>query len=64
MAGLTAGYDRTEIVHTEPDKFSVYCYAGTRLLGCESVNAPRDHARARKQLAAARGSGGGSPVTV
>jgi 3-phenylpropionate/trans-cinnamate dioxygenase ferredoxin reductase component len=65
MAGLTAGYDRTEIVHTEPDKFSVYCYAGTRLLGCESVNSPKDHARARKQLAAARGSGGGSqPVTV
>jgi len=43
----------------------VYCYAGTRLLGCESVNSPKDHARARKQLAAARGSGGGSPpVTV
>jgi hypothetical protein len=34
-------------------------------LGCESVNSPKDHARARKQLAAARGSGGGSqPVTV
>jgi 3-phenylpropionate/trans-cinnamate dioxygenase ferredoxin reductase subunit len=53
MAGLTAGYDRTEAVETEPDKFSVYCYAGTRLLGCESVNSPKDHLRARKQLAAA-----------
>jgi 3-phenylpropionate/trans-cinnamate dioxygenase ferredoxin reductase component len=64
MAGLTAGYDRTEIVETEPDKFSVYCYAGPRLLGCESVNAPKDHARARKQLAAARGADAGSPPAV
>jgi 3-phenylpropionate/trans-cinnamate dioxygenase ferredoxin reductase subunit len=64
MAGLTAGYDRTEIVQTEPDKFSVYCYAGARLLGCESVNSPRDHARARKQLAAARGAGSPPAVTV
>jgi 3-phenylpropionate/trans-cinnamate dioxygenase ferredoxin reductase subunit len=53
MAGLTGGYDRIEIAETEPDKFSVYCYAGDRLLGCESVNAPRDHARARKELTAA-----------
>lgn len=64
MAGLTAGYDHTETVQTEPDKFSVYCYAGTRLLGCESVNSPKDHARARKQLAATRGAGSPPPVTV
>jgi 3-phenylpropionate/trans-cinnamate dioxygenase ferredoxin reductase component len=64
MAGLTAGYDRTEIVETAPDKFSVYCYAGTRLLGCESVNAPKDHARARKQLAGAHGAGAQSPPPV
>jgi 3-phenylpropionate/trans-cinnamate dioxygenase ferredoxin reductase component len=53
MAGLTTGYDRTETIETGPDKFSVYCYAGTELLGCESVNSPRDHAHARKKLAAA-----------
>jgi len=66
MAGLTPGYDRTEIVETTPDKFSVYCYAGTELLGCESVNSPRDHAHARKQLAAARRSSAepSPPVTV
>ena len=66
MAGLTSGYDRTEIVETTPDKFSVYCYAGTELLGCESVNSPRDHAHARKQLAAARRSSAepSPPVTV
>jgi len=64
MAGLTAGYDRTEIVETAPDKFSVYCYAGTRLLGCESVNSPKDHARARKQLATAPGADAQSPPSV
>jgi len=64
MAGLTAGYDRTEIAETEPDKFSVYCYAGTRLLGCESVNSPKDHLRARKQLAAARSAGAQSAPAV
>jgi len=64
MAGLTAGYDRTEIVETAPDKFSVYCYAGARLLGCESVNSPKDHARARKQLATAHGAGAQSPPSV
>jgi len=64
MAGLTAGYDRTEIVETGPDKFSVYCYAGTQLLGCESVNSPRDHARARKQLTAALCSRAEPPPSV
>lgn len=64
MAGLTAGYDRTEIVETEPDKFSVYCYAGDQLLGCESVNSPRDHARARKQLAAAHRANAEPPPSV
>jgi 3-phenylpropionate/trans-cinnamate dioxygenase ferredoxin reductase subunit len=64
MAGLTTGYDRTEIDETKPDKFSVYCYAGGRLLGCESVNSPKDHLRARKQLAAARSVSGQSPPPV
>jgi 3-phenylpropionate/trans-cinnamate dioxygenase ferredoxin reductase component len=64
MAGLVAGYDRTEVVEIESDKFSVYCYAGDRLLGCESVNSPKDHLRARKQLAAARSAGTNSPPSV
>jgi 3-phenylpropionate/trans-cinnamate dioxygenase ferredoxin reductase subunit len=65
MAGLIAGYDRTEIVETAPDKFSVYCYEGTRLLGCESVNSPRDHAHVRKQLTAPLSTGAEPPpVTV
>jgi 3-phenylpropionate/trans-cinnamate dioxygenase ferredoxin reductase subunit len=64
MAGLVAGYDRTEIVETAPDKFSVYCYAGTRLLGCESVNSPKDHLHARKQLTAERHGSGQVPPTV
>jgi 3-phenylpropionate/trans-cinnamate dioxygenase ferredoxin reductase subunit len=64
MAGLTAGYDRAETVETEPGKFSVYCYADKRLLGCESVNAPKDHLRARKQLAALRSERSQSPPPV
>jgi len=64
MAGLTTGYDRTEIIETNPDKFSVYCYAGTQLLGCESVNSPRDHAHARKQLAALRSANAEPPPSV
>jgi 3-phenylpropionate/trans-cinnamate dioxygenase ferredoxin reductase subunit len=64
MAGLTSGYDRTEIVESGPDKFSVYCYAGNRLLGCESVNSPKDHLQARKQLATERSASGQSPPHV
>jgi 3-phenylpropionate/trans-cinnamate dioxygenase ferredoxin reductase subunit len=64
MAGITAGYDRTEMVQTAPDKFSVYCYAGTRLLGCESVNSPKDHLHARKQLAAERTGSHQAPPPV
>ncbi|MBB5167839.1 3-phenylpropionate/trans-cinnamate dioxygenase ferredoxin reductase subunit [Mycobacterium sp. AZCC_0083] len=64
MAGLTSGYDRTEKVETGPDKFSVYCYRGTELLGCESVNSPRDHAHARKQLTAARSFSAKPPPPV
>jgi 3-phenylpropionate/trans-cinnamate dioxygenase ferredoxin reductase component len=63
MAGLTAGYDRTETIESAPDKFSVYCYAGTQLLGCESINSPKDHLLARKRLADAS-SHAPSAVTV
>ena len=55
-AGLTEGYDRSETVSTGDGKFSIYCYRDGVLLGCESVNAPRDHVRARKELATALGA--------
>jgi 3-phenylpropionate/trans-cinnamate dioxygenase ferredoxin reductase subunit len=57
IAGLTGGYDRTETVAVTAHKFSVYCYAGDELLGCESVNSAKDHLLARKSLAAARSTG-------
>jgi len=53
MVGLTAGGDRN-VVSGEPadNRFSVYHYAGERLLGIESVNRPADHMLGRKMLAA------------
>ena len=51
IAGLTEGFDRIDEVQTDVGKFSIYCYRGDRLIGCESVNSPRDHVRARKELA-------------
>jgi len=53
IAGLTDGSDRMDRVATDDGKFSIYCYRGDRLIGCESVNSPRDHVRARKELGAA-----------
>jgi 3-phenylpropionate/trans-cinnamate dioxygenase ferredoxin reductase subunit len=53
MVGLTAGGDSHVIVGDLPDnKFSIYHYAGERLLGIESVNRPGDHMLGRKLLAA------------
>jgi 3-phenylpropionate/trans-cinnamate dioxygenase ferredoxin reductase subunit len=51
MVGLTAGSDR-QIVAGEPDenKFSVFHYAGSRLIGIESVNRPADHMLGRKMM--------------
>ncbi|MBW8907719.1 MAG: NAD(P)/FAD-dependent oxidoreductase, partial [Mesorhizobium sp.] len=34
------------------NKFSIYHYAGSRLLGIESVNRPADHMLGRKMLGA------------
>ena len=58
MAGLTAGAD-THVVRGSVDSgaFSIFCFAGERLLGVESVNKPRDHMAARKILAS------GMPLT-
>ncbi|MDV6271458.1 NAD(P)/FAD-dependent oxidoreductase [Rhodococcus globerulus] len=52
IAGLVTGYNRTELESTGPDNFSIHCYHDETLLGTESVNAPRDHMRARKELTA------------
>jgi 3-phenylpropionate/trans-cinnamate dioxygenase ferredoxin reductase subunit len=53
MVGLTAGGDNHVVLGDLPDnKFSIYHYAGDRLLGIESVNRPGDHMLGRKMLGA------------
>ncbi|KLL95930.1 3-phenylpropionate/trans-cinnamate dioxygenase ferredoxin reductase subunit [Rhodococcus pyridinivorans] len=55
MAGLVTGYDNTVVRGSlEEGAFSVFCFAGDRLLGVESVNRTRDHMAARKLLAAGK----------
>ncbi|NUS19694.1 MAG: FAD-dependent oxidoreductase [Mesorhizobium sp.] len=53
MVGLTQGGD-SHVVLGDPaeNKFSIYHYAGNRLLGIESVNRPADHMLGRKMLGA------------
>jgi 3-phenylpropionate/trans-cinnamate dioxygenase ferredoxin reductase subunit len=53
MVGLTAGGDH-HVISGDPDdnKFSLYHYAGDRLIGIESVNRPADHMLGRKMLGA------------
>jgi 3-phenylpropionate/trans-cinnamate dioxygenase ferredoxin reductase subunit len=51
MVRLTAGGDRNVVSGDAADnRFSVYHYAGDRLLGIESVNRPADHMLGRKML--------------
>ncbi|RUU63708.1 NAD(P)/FAD-dependent oxidoreductase, partial [Mesorhizobium sp. M7A.T.Ca.TU.009.01.1.2] len=53
MVGLTAGGDSHVVLGDLPaNKFSIYHYAGDRLLGIESVNRPGDHMLGRKMLGA------------
>ncbi|MBZ9992443.1 NAD(P)/FAD-dependent oxidoreductase [Mesorhizobium sp. BH1-1-4] len=53
MVGLTSGGDSHVVLGDLPDnKFSIYHYAGDRLLGIESVNRPGDHMLGRKMLGA------------
>ncbi len=51
MVGLTGGSDR-QIMLGEPadNKFSIFHYAGGRLIGIESVNRPADHMLGRKMM--------------
>jgi 3-phenylpropionate/trans-cinnamate dioxygenase ferredoxin reductase subunit len=53
IAGITVGHDLA-VVRGEPESrsFSVFCFAGERLIGVESVNRPADHIVARRLLAA------------
>ncbi|MBZ9678086.1 NAD(P)/FAD-dependent oxidoreductase [Mesorhizobium sp. ES1-1] len=53
MVGLTAGGDSHVVLGDLPEnKFSIYHFAGDRLLGIESVNRPGDHMLGRKMLGA------------
>lgn len=53
MVGLTSGGDSHVVLGDLGDnKFSIYHYAGSRLLGIESVNRPGDHMLGRKMLGA------------
>jgi 3-phenylpropionate/trans-cinnamate dioxygenase ferredoxin reductase subunit len=53
MVGLTAGSDsNVALGDFDENRFSIYHYAGDRLLGIESVNRPGDHMLGRKMLGA------------
>ncbi|MER8385945.1 FAD-dependent oxidoreductase [Mesorhizobium sp. M1428] len=53
MVGLIAGGDSHVVLgDVAENKFSIYHYAGSRLLGIESVNRPGDHMLGRKMLGA------------
>ena len=53
MVGLTSGGDSHVVLgDLAENKFSIYHYAGSRLLGIESVNRPGDHMLGRKMLGA------------
>jgi len=53
MVGLTAGCDRHVVRGTiESRAFSVFCFAGDRLVGIESVNRGADHVFGRKLIGA------------
>jgi 3-phenylpropionate/trans-cinnamate dioxygenase ferredoxin reductase subunit len=51
MVGLTGGSER-QVLSGDPadNRFSVFHYAGNRLIGIESVNRPADHMMGRKMM--------------
>jgi 3-phenylpropionate/trans-cinnamate dioxygenase ferredoxin reductase subunit len=56
VAGLVGGHDTAVVRGDVPGRqFSVFCFAGDRLLGVESVNRPADHMLARALLAGEHG---------
>lgn len=53
IAGLSTGFDRTDMVGSPPDgKFSIRYFAGSRLLAVDSINDARGHMMARRDIAA------------
>jgi len=54
MVGLTQGWTDTVVIgDPAAASFSVLCFAGSRLIGIESVNRPADHMAGRRLLAGA-----------
>ena len=49
---VTRHYREPVLGDLAENKFSIYHYAGSRLLGIESVNRPADHMLGRKMLGA------------
>lgn len=53
IAGLSTGFDRTETVGDPSEgRFSVHYFAGPHLLAVDSINDPRSHMMARRDIAA------------
>ena len=56
IAGIGQGHDTTDVrASPDPRSFSAYCYREDQLVAVESIDQPRIHMSARRQLAAARG---------
>lgn len=52
IAGLSAGYDRTELVGDPGEgRFALRYFAGDTLLAVDAINDPRSHMMARKEIA-------------
>ncbi|WP_104126222.1 NAD(P)/FAD-dependent oxidoreductase [Cryobacterium sp. Y57] len=51
IAGITDGHDKSVLRgNLQANKFSIYCFRDTALVGVESVNSPADHMTARRVL--------------
>jgi len=62
IAGLSSGYDRTELEGDyDAGRFALKYFLGDRLLAVDTVNAPRDHMLARKALARTHPDGAQTP---
>ena len=52
IAGLSAGYDRTELVGDPGEgRFALRYFSGDTLLAVDAINDPRSHMMARKEIA-------------
>jgi len=63
IAGLSTGFERTEFTGSDDERsFVLKYYSGDRLLAVDTVNSPRDHMLARRELAQST-SGGPKPTS-